>query len=71
MNIITYDLKRLKDDLLDYFNSAINPFDVDLNGIEEIDKLSSDKLIVLAKENGFNLEYYEIKVIEKEVICNE
>lgn len=55
-----YNLKKLKDDLIDYFSSAINPFDVDLKGIEEIDKLSSDKLITLAKENGFNLEYYEI-----------
>ncbi len=71
MNIIKYDLKRLKDDMIDYFNSAINPFDVDLKGIEDIDKLSNDKLIALAKENGFNLKYYEIKEIEKEVICNE
>ena len=71
MKIIKYDLKRLRDDLIDYFNSAINPFDADLNGIEEIDMLSSDKLLNLAKENGFNLECYEIKAIEKEVICNE
>lgn len=65
MNFKKYDLNRLKDDLIDYFSSAINPFDVDLNGIEEIDKLSNDKLITLAKENGFNLEYYDIEKSNK------
>lgn len=66
-----YDLKLLKDDLIDYFSTAINPFDVDLKGIEEIDKLSSDKLISLAKENGFNLENYEIAIEKVEASRNE
>lgn len=58
MNI---DINKLKEDLIDYFKTAINPFDVDLNGIEEISTLSSDKLIELAKSNGFNIELYKIE----------
>ena len=60
MNYINYDIKRLKEDLIDYFQSAINPFDADLKGVEEINSLSDDKLIELAKKNGFNLKYYII-----------
>jgi len=57
MNI---DIKRLKDDLNDYFSTAINPFDVDLKGIEDIENFSNDKIIEIAKANGFNIDYYDI-----------
>lgn len=30
MNYINYDIKSLKEDLIDYFQSAINHFDADL-----------------------------------------
>lgn len=58
MNI---DIERLKQDLVDYFSTAINPFDADLKGIEEIEYLSTDKLIELAISNGFNLELYIVE----------
>ena len=52
------DIKILKNDLIDYFSTAINPFDVDLIEVEEIENLSLDKTIELAKNNGFNLDNY-------------
>jgi len=58
MNI---DITKLQQDLIDYFTTAINPFDVDLKGIEEIYNLSEDKLISLATSNGFNIELYKIE----------
>lgn len=58
MNI---DVEKLRQDLIDYFSTAINPFDADLKGVEEIEILSSDKLIELATSNGFNLELYKIE----------
>lgn len=57
MNI---DIKMLKDDLIDYFSTAINPFDADLKGIEDIENFSNDKIIEIAKANGFNIDYYDI-----------
>ncbi len=58
MNI---DIEKLRQDLIDYFSTAINPFDADLKGVEEIEDLSSDKLIELATSSGFNLELYKIE----------
>lgn len=58
MNI---DIERLKQDLIDYFSTAINPFDADLNGVEEIEELPTDKLIELAISNGFNIDLYKIE----------
>lgn len=52
------DIKILKNDLIDYFSTAINPFDVDLIEVEEIETLSLEKTIELAKNNGFNLGNY-------------
>ena len=52
------DIKNLKNDLIDYFSTAINPFDADLIEVEEIENLSLDKTIELAKNNGFNLDNY-------------
>lgn len=52
------DIKILKNDLINYFSTAINPFDVDLIEVEEIENLSLDKTIELAKNNGFNLDNY-------------
>lgn len=56
MNI---DVENLKQDLINYFSTAINPFDVDLKGLEEIENVSLDELIELATKNGFNLKLYE------------
>lgn len=58
MNI---DRNKLQEDLIQYFTTAINPFDADLNEAEEISKLSSDKLIRLALSNGFNMEEYKVE----------
>ena len=35
------DINRLREDMIDYFSTAINPFDVDLKGIEQIKEFSS------------------------------
>ena len=52
MNI---NIEKLKKDLIEYFSTAINPFDADLNYFNE------SKLIELAKLNGFNIELYKIE----------
>lgn len=60
MDLENIDIKRLKEDMIDYFSTAINPFDVDLMGVEELDNCSLDKLIEFAKKNGFDISLYKI-----------
>lgn len=55
------DIKSLRSDMINYFSTAINPFDVDLIGSEEIENLTEDKIIEIAKNNGFNINYYIIE----------
>lgn len=55
------DIQSLRSDMINYFSTAINPFDVDLVGVEEIENLSKEKLIEIAKGNGFNINYYIIE----------
>lgn len=50
-------IEILKEDLINYFETAINPVDADLIGIN-IKDLSNDKIIEIAKNNGFNLNNY-------------
>ncbi len=55
------DIEKLQVDLINYFSTAINPFDLDIKGVEEITKLSKEKLIILAKSNGFNINLYKLE----------
>ena len=54
------NIEVLKEDLINYFATAINPVDVDLLNVN-IENLSDDKLIELAKKNGLNVDNYIIK----------
>lgn len=60
MDLENIDIKRLKEDMIDYFSTAINPFDVDLMGIQDLDNYSLDKIVEFARQNGFNISLYKI-----------
>lgn len=55
------DIDKLKEDLIEYFSTAINPFDVDLYDPKDINNYNESKVIEIAKNNGFNIELYEIE----------
>ncbi len=63
MNI---NIEKLKKDLIEYFSTAINQFDADINDIEKINDIHPIKLIEIAKLNGFNLELYKIEELRSE-----
>lgn len=61
MDVENIDIKRLKEDMINYFSTAINPFDVDLMDVENLDNYSLDKLVEFAKQNGFDISLYKVE----------
>ena len=57
MNI---DIERLKGDLMDYFGTATSIYPVAIMKVIEVENASYDKLIEIARCNGFNLDNYVI-----------
>lgn len=55
------DIERLRMDLIDYFGSATPIFSVAIMDVIEVENASYDKLIEIAKSNGFNLDDYIIE----------
>ena len=58
MNI---DYEKLREDLIDYFGSAMPMFPVAVMDVIRIENASNDELVQIAHENGFDLSNYEIK----------
>lgn len=52
------DVERLRDDLIDYFGAATPFFPVATMDLIEVENASLEKLIEIAKRNGFNLNDY-------------
>ena len=55
MNI---DIERLRRDLIDYFGTAMSVFPVAMMELSQAEKASPEKLIEIAKKNGFDLRDY-------------
>ena len=56
MNI---DYDRLRDDLKDYFGSAIGIMPVFIMDVIRVENASEDELLQIARENGFDISKYE------------
>ena len=53
------DFKRLRDDLIDYFGTAMsNGFGMAVIEISEVENASPEELISIANRLGFNLNNY-------------
>ncbi|MBQ8427547.1 MAG: hypothetical protein IJX16_07320 [Clostridia bacterium] len=57
MNI---DFDKLREDLIDYFGTAMGTFPIAVMNVAEVESASDRELISIATQNGFNLEDYEI-----------
>ena len=58
MNI---DFERLRQDLIDYFGTAMTiGFGTAIIDISKIENASNEELINIAKQNGFNINNYVI-----------
>ena len=55
MNI---DIERLRRDLIDYFGTAMSVFPVAMMELSQVQNASPEKLIEIAKKNGFDLRDY-------------
>ena len=61
MREINIDIERLRQDLIDYFGSAIPIYPVAIMDVTVVEIASDDKLIEIAKSNGFNLNNYIVE----------
>ncbi len=55
MNI---DIERLRRDLIDYFGTAMSMFPVAMMELSQVENASPEKLIEIARKNGFDLRDY-------------
>lgn len=55
------DIDRLRDDLINYFGTAIYYNPMAIMDLEEVKKADEKKLIEIALDNKFDLERYKIK----------
>lgn len=56
MNI---DLEKLREDLIDYFGTAMGSFPIAVMNVTEVERASDNELIRIATQNGFDLSDYE------------
>ena len=57
MNI---DYEKLKEDLIDYFGSAMGLFPMSIVDITRVENASNSELLQIARQNGFDLSDYEV-----------
>lgn len=58
MNI---NYEKLKNDLIDYFGTAMSFNPIAIMNLYEVKKATNDKLIQIAVKNGFDLNDYIVK----------
>ena len=56
------DIEKLRDDLINYFGTAIFYNPVAMMDLEKVKKANDEELKKIAKENGFNLERYKKRI---------
>lgn len=57
MNI---DFEKLREDLIDYFGTAMGSFPIAVMNVAEVESASDRELLRIATQNGFDLSDYEI-----------
>lgn len=55
---MTIDVERLRRDLIDYFGTAMSMFPVAMMELSQVQNASPEKLIEIARKNGFDLRKY-------------
>ena len=55
------DLERLREDLKDYFGTAMQFYPAVVIELSIVESASNEKLIDIANSNGFDLSEYEVK----------
>lgn len=55
---MTIDVERLRRDLIDYFGTAMGVLPTAMMDLSEVKKALPEKLIEIAKKNGFDLRDY-------------
>ena len=59
---IEIDYEKLRDDLVDYYGTfMVALFPAAVFELERIQKANYDELLVISKENNFDLDDYELK----------
>ncbi len=58
---ITIDIDALRNDLIDYFGSAMTINKVAMMDLIQVENASDNELVNIALRNGFDLYNYEIK----------
>lgn len=58
------DFDRLRDDLIDYFGSALPIYPVSMMDLIEVENASDEELIQIALNNGFDLDNYKNRYIK-------
>lgn len=53
-----YDFDELRNDLMDYYGSAMQYFPMAVMELSDVENASEDKLLEMAKDAGLNLEDY-------------
>jgi len=56
MNI---DYEKLRQDLIDYFGSAMGIFPIAIIDVVSVENASNSELLEIANQNGFDLNKYE------------
>lgn len=52
------DVERLRRDLIDYFGTAMGVLPTAMMELSQVENASSEKLIEIARKNGFDLRNY-------------
>lgn len=53
-----YDFDELRNDLMNYYGSAMQYFPMAVMDLSDVENASEDRLLEMAKDAGFNLEDY-------------
>jgi hypothetical protein len=55
------DFDKLREDLIDYFGSAMGMFPMAVMDVSKVERASKQELIKIAQQNGFDLRKYQFK----------
>lgn len=55
------DFDKLREDLIDYFGSAMGMFPMAAMDVSKVERASKQELIKIAQQNGFDLRKYQFK----------
>lgn len=56
------DYKRLREDLINYFGTAIYYNRMAIMELEEVKQASDEELVKIAYKNGFDIERYRVNI---------